>query len=125
MLEEFVTLIGLGANLAGIRTVAPTGGDIARDPEGSLNLLADACSAAADDYGASSVILGGAGLAGLAERIAHRVHVPLIDSVHAVIRRSLEIATTASTLPRPEKVLPLEIAMTGLGADLSAILRSH
>lgn len=125
MLEEFVSLIDLSAHLAGIRTVAPTGGDIARDPEGSLNLLAEACCAAADDFGASSVILGGAGLAGLAERIAHRVHVPLIDSVHAVIRRSLEVATTASTLPRPEKPRPLEIATTGLGIELSAILRSH
>jgi Asp/Glu/hydantoin racemase len=44
-------------------------------------MLASACAAAADEDGADEVILGGAGLAGLAERIQPRVWVPLLDSV--------------------------------------------
>jgi allantoin racemase len=86
MLREFVAMIGLSDRLTVIRTVAPTGADIARDPDGALGLLADACEAAARDHGADSVILGGAGLAGLAARLATQVRVPLIDSVHCTIR---------------------------------------
>ncbi|MFY7781770.1 MAG: aspartate/glutamate racemase family protein, partial [Tagaea sp.] len=64
MLRESVTLAGAAGALASIRTVAPTGADIARDPEGSLDLLARACAACATEDGAETVILGGAGLAG-------------------------------------------------------------
>ena len=86
MLEEFVTSIGLREKLAVVKTVAPSGGDIARDPDGSLNLLAAACQSAVRDHAADSIILGGAGLAGLAARLAGRFDVPLIDSVTAAIK---------------------------------------
>jgi Asp/Glu/hydantoin racemase len=65
--------------------VAPTGAEIAADPEAALALLAGACRAAVTEHGASSVILGGAGLAGIAGRIAGRVPVPLIDSLAASV----------------------------------------
>src|ERR1700745_499402 len=40
MLEEFVAAIGLSANLAAVRTVAPSGGEIAANPDAALDLLA-------------------------------------------------------------------------------------
>jgi allantoin racemase len=85
MLEEFVASIGLSDKLARVETVAPSGADIARDPEGALTLLTEACKACVAKHGAEAVILGGAGLAGLAARLADRVPVPLIDGVQAAV----------------------------------------
>ncbi len=89
MLAEFVALLGLAGQLAGIRAVAPTGGAIARDPEGALAALAAACRACAETDGAQAVILGGAGLAGLAARIQPAVPCPVLCSVEAGTRAVL------------------------------------
>lgn len=86
MLEEFVAALGLASQLAVVKTVAPSGGDIARDPDRALALLANAAQSCIDVNGADVVILGGAGLAGIPERIQDRVGRPLIDSVTAVVR---------------------------------------
>lgn len=83
MLHESLTLRGLTGNLASIRTVAPTGGQIAADPDGAIDVLAQACKHVAQEDGAESVILGGAGLVGLAARIEARANVPVICSVEA------------------------------------------
>jgi allantoin racemase len=79
MLREFVAGLGLGERLASVRTIAPTGGDIARDPDAALALLSAACTACATEDGAEVVILGGAALAGLAARIQPAV--PVLCSV--------------------------------------------
>ncbi len=83
MLRESLTLRGLTGNLASIRTVAPTGGQIAADPDGAIDVLAQACKHVAQEDGAESVILGGAGLVGLASRIEARANIPVICSVEA------------------------------------------
>ena len=85
MLEEFVAGLGLASQLAVVKTVSPSGGDIARDPDGSLALLAGAIEACTRDHAADVVILGGAGLAGLTESLALRVATPLIDSVASLV----------------------------------------
>lgn len=92
MLREFVASIGLGDRLAAVVTVAPTGADIARDPNAALALLRDTCRGCANDHGASSVILGGAGLAGIASRISEAVPVPVIDSLAACVGMAEAIA---------------------------------
>jgi Asp/Glu/hydantoin racemase len=89
MLEEFYASRGLAARLAGVRTVAPTGAQIAADPEGALAMLAQACEASAAQDGAEAVILGGAGLVGLAAKLADRVRVPVICSVEAGVRAAI------------------------------------
>jgi allantoin racemase len=96
MLREFVALMGMSDRLAFIQTVAPTGADIAREPEKALGLLADACTACVRDHGADSVILGGAGLAGLSDRIADKVPVPLIDGLAACVRMAEHLARTGA-----------------------------
>jgi len=91
MLREFVAARGFADRVASIRTVAPTGADIARDPDGSLALLAQSCAATVEE-GADVVILGGAGLAGLADRMRDRVPVPLVDGVLAAVGQALTLA---------------------------------
>ncbi|MGU3403365.1 aspartate/glutamate racemase family protein [Methylobacterium brachiatum] len=114
MLSEFVGTIGLADRLAAITTIAPSGGEIAADPGRALNALAQACR---DSHaaGAETVILGGAGLAGLAPRIAGQVPCPLICSVEAGTRAVLA-AAGAPPMPPPR---PLPIESTGLAPALA------
>lgn len=89
MLEEFFAARGFAIQLAGVRTVAPTGGEIARDPEAALALLATTCRDCLEQDGAEVVILGGAGLAGLAARLAPLLPVPVLCSVEEGVRATL------------------------------------
>lgn len=116
MLGEFVGSLGLGDGLAAIRTIAPGGGEIARDPERALDALAQACRDCAA-AGADTVILGGAGLAGLARRIQPHVACPLICSVEAGTRAVLAAATVA---PRPPCGPTME--SVGLAPALASLL---
>jgi allantoin racemase len=119
MLTEFVASIGLADRLAGVRTIAPTGGEIATNPEAALASLARACTACAREDGADIVILGGAALAGLAERIQPDVPVPVLCSVatgtHAVI--------AAARRQRDDATRPPALESVGLSAELATLLQ--
>jgi Asp/Glu/hydantoin racemase len=106
MLEEFFAARGHAGRLAGVRTVAPTGGQIAADPEGALAMLAEACTQSATQDGAEAVILGGAGLAGLAAKLEGRVPVPVICSVEAGVRAA--IAALGERAAAPHAHEPVE-----------------
>jgi Asp/Glu/hydantoin racemase len=92
MLREFVAAIGSANEVAAIRAVAPTGAEIAADPERACAILAAECRAAAAEDGADVVILGGAGLIGIADAIASAVPVPLVDSLTAAVKIAEEVA---------------------------------
>jgi allantoin racemase len=92
ILERLASTLGYSAMLAGITTVAPSGAQLASDPVGAQLLLTQACQQAARDFGANAVILGGAGLAGMAARVQAQVSVPVIDSVVAGIRHAMQLA---------------------------------
>jgi allantoin racemase len=120
MLREFVATLGLSEQLATVYTVVPTGADIARDPDGTLALLAQACRSCVEQAGADSVILGGAGLAGLAERIAGHVPVPLIDSLTAAVHRAEWLAKVATK--HSDSVTPGLVPTQGLSSTLAKLL---
>jgi Asp/Glu/hydantoin racemase len=114
MLEEFFAARGHAARLAGVRTVAPSGGEIARDPEGALALLAEACTASVTQDGAEAVILGGAGLAGLAAKLEGRVPAPVICSVEAGVRAAIDAlgrAQQAQLAHQPVETIGLSPAL--------------
>jgi allantoin racemase len=96
MLREFVATLGLSDALAALQTVVPSGGTIASDPDAALAMLVAAGRACAAS-GSETVILGGAGLAGLAARIAPQVPVPVICSVEAGTRAVLAAAGGSAT----------------------------
>jgi len=109
MLREFVSALGLTEHLAAIRTVAPSGGEIARHPDTALDALTQACCSCVE-AGATRVILGGAGLAGLASRLAPRVPRPLICSVEAGTRAvlmALRGGSSRRTAPTPVETIGL------------------
>jgi Asp/Glu/hydantoin racemase len=70
---------------------------IAREPERALMLLAEAAAQAVAD-GAGVVVLGGAGLAGLAPRLQPRLSVPVLDSLECLLRVA---AQTLAVPPGP------------------------
>lgn len=121
MLTEFVSTIGLAERLAGVRTVAPTGGDIARDPVAALAALAEACTACAEEDDAEMVILGGAALAGLAARIQPDVSVPVLCSVETGARAAIAAAAGR----RSGGAAPPAIDTIGLDAALTKLLRQN
>ena len=123
MLHEFVAGQGLSARLASVRTVAPTGAEIAVDPERALATLAESCRACAEEDGAEAVILGGAGLAGLAGRIAGGVPVPVICSLEAGLRATIAAAEFGVTKARTGSLAQTPaVAATGLSDALAAML---
>jgi Asp/Glu/hydantoin racemase len=99
MLTEFAAARGYADRLVEVRTVAPTGADIARDPDGSLQVLAEACRSAAVS-GAATVVLGGAGLAGLAARLRGAVPVPVMCSLEAGMAAVLDAARSRTAKPQ-------------------------
>ena len=87
MLRRLARSLELDGALTGIHTVESTGVQLAAEPELALQVLGAACRRAA--VNAHAVILGGAGLAGMAAALAPGLEVPLIDSVSAGARAVL------------------------------------
>lgn len=103
MLSRLAGALGHTQTLAGIHTVAPTGAQLMADPAGARQLLAEACRQAAERFQAQAVILGGAGLAGIAADIASQVPVPLIDSVQAGAEWALDALRRKKDGPTDER----------------------
>src|SRR5262249_50710080 len=123
MLEEFVAAHGLSARLASVRTVAPTGADIARDPEAALSLLAKSCAACAVEDGADVVILGGAGLAGVAGKLAPQVEIPLLDGVACALSMAEALAAQKpAKAKRGTFARPAPVESTGLSTALARLI---
>lgn len=123
ILTEFTAALGLDGRLAAVETVAPTGGDIAADPDGSIALLAAACRRTVERDGAQAVILGGAGLAGLAARVQPHVGVPVICSTEAGFAAVLDAARNPPPKPvQGDLALPAPVPSIGLSAGLARLL---
>lgn len=84
MLEEFCLLRGHGRDTIRVAAVTPTGDMIAREPDRALALLAEAAREQVA-AGAGVVVLGGAGLVGLAERLQPMVSVPVLDCLRVTL----------------------------------------
>jgi allantoin racemase len=120
MLTEMLAQRGLSAQLASIKTVAPTGGDIARDPEGSAALLAQACRQCAEEDGAGAVILGGAGLIGIASLIQPGLASDIICSNEAGLRAA---ARALATSQRQPEAATGQVEAIGLSAALTKMFQ--
>ena len=95
MLERLARELGFGPKLASVRAIGITGGQAAADPERAAEALARACRQVHDEDGAGAIILGGAGFAGLAERVSALAGIAVIDSVSAGARAAERLALGA------------------------------
>jgi len=121
MLEEFVAAQGLGDRLASVRTVAPTGADIARNPKAAMAMLAKGCAACAKQDGADVVILGGAGLVGLAAKLRASVDVPLLDGLACALTMAEGLAKQK---PAGLGRRPAPVESVGLSKGLAKLIGS-
>lgn len=122
MLYRLAEALGFAESLVSVRTLALTGVQIAADPDAAIQQLADECRKAAEVDGAEAVILGGAGLAGLAARVQPHVDVALIDNIITGARHAERLARGA---PVHYERMPLGAVTptTGLDPMLAALLR--
>lgn len=118
MLARLAQALGLEAQLTHIETVAESGAELAADPALAERVLTAACERACRHGAPRRLIIGGAGLAGLAARLAPAVPVPLIDSVQAGIQHALQLLEGA---PDPAAPTP-QGGTTGLSAELAGLL---
>jgi Asp/Glu/hydantoin racemase len=120
MLEEFALVRGHGPDRVRVRAVPFRGDLIARDPEAALAPLASVAREAVAE-GAAAVVLSGAGLAGLAERLAPRLPgVALLDSLDCLLMEGAAAAAAAAAdTGRPDALRPPAPVVTD---DLSPAL---
>ena len=118
MLMRLARDLGLDGALAAIHTVAPSGAQLAADPDGATRLLAAACREAAALPGVQRVVLGGAGLAGIAARLQPEVPVPVIDSVQAGVRQALGLSPGSGRAADG-----FDVTWSGVSPELAALGR--
>jgi allantoin racemase len=118
MLTRLAQNLGYGAALKHIEIVAPTGAELMADPEMALACLGSACQTA-HSHGVKAIIMGGAGLAGYAQRLQSRVDVPVIDSVAAGLQVLLD-----GVLPAPSDQNGFVASWSAISEPMKALQRA-
>jgi Asp/Glu/hydantoin racemase len=96
MLHRLAAVLPLPAPLLGVQAVARSGGELAADPQAAVELLLDAARQALARWpAAQSVLLGGAGLAGLAAPLAARLPCPVLDNLSEALDATVQAALAA------------------------------
>jgi len=123
MLREYVDSLGLGGHLAGIRTLAANGAQIAADPAAAEAAVIAAARLAIERDGAELVILGGAGMTGMVERVAPGLPVPVIDGLTPAIKWAEAAVLSGARKPASGSLsFPGPLATVGLSPALSGLL---
>ena len=121
MLLRLAHALGVGDALADVVTVNATGAELLADPVAARALLARTCQQAAQTLGVQAVVLGGAGLAGMAADIQAAVGVPVVDSVLAGVRHAVRLADQSRATPAG--VGGFDIAWQHVSVELAALGR--
>jgi hypothetical protein len=111
--------------MLGVHALPRSGGEMAAQPQQAVEWLAEAGAQALRRWpDARTLLLGGAGLAGLAAPLAGRLPVPVLDNVDLALHEALRVALA----PEPNQtgaVAAVEAGpWSGLGPGLAAILPS-
>ena len=116
MLHRLARGLDLGDALAGVEAVDRSGGELAADPALAVEVLGAAARQACRRWpDVSAVLLGGAGLAGLAPRLADAVPVPVLDNVELALAEVPRVVA-------PVAISPERGPWTGLAPELSQFL---
>lgn len=92
MLRELAILLGFGERVVALRATPLTGAEIAADPAAAGDALAALATACVAEDDADVVVLGGAGLAGMAGALQPRLGVPLLCSLDCLTVAALAAA---------------------------------
>jgi allantoin racemase len=120
MLHRLAQALPLPAPMLGVHALPRSGGEMAAQPQQAVEWLAEAGAQALRRWpDARSLLLGGAGLAGLAAPLAGRLPVPVLDNVDLALHEALRVALA----PQSSEVAVVEAGpWTGLGPGLAAML---
>jgi Asp/Glu/hydantoin racemase len=105
MLERLARALQLDAALCGVQTVPRSGGELAADPAAAHAVLLQASRQALARWPeARALLLGGAGLAGMAGPLAEALPVPVLDNVSLALQAvwALPGSSAAPLAPSPE-----------------------
>jgi Asp/Glu/hydantoin racemase len=123
MLRELAILLGFGERVVALRATRLTGAEIAADPAAAGDELAALATACVARDGADVVILGGAGLAGMAGALQPRLGVPLLCSLDCLTVAALAAARLGAAKASQGSFAPPPAAPnTGLAPPLAAML---
>jgi allantoin racemase len=103
--------------------VAASGAQLASDPQWALEVLAQACEQAASRFAPQAIIIGGAGLAGMAALLQARCPLPLIDSVVAGAQRAWALAQPSSSAAQPSPAMGFDVAWQGLSGAMHGLVK--
>ncbi|MEI7443822.1 MAG: aspartate/glutamate racemase family protein [Burkholderiales bacterium] len=98
MLERFAAANGLQAGLQGIHVVEKSGVELMNQPDGGAAEILGALQAAIAP-GTAALVIGGAALGGIAQRVAPQVPVAVIDSVQAGARWAIATLRDGARMP--------------------------
>jgi allantoin racemase len=121
--QECVTMHGLDARCAGIRTLDGAFQSISNVQAEKEDLLVSLANRAVEQDDADVVILSGAPLAGLADKVRDRIPVPVVDPTAAAVRQAETLVTLkprkaiAGTFRRPDPKPTI-----GLAEPLAALI---
>ena len=107
MLWELVGHYGVRDRCAAIRPLDMSGVQLAQDPEGALDRVAQAADALMAESGADALVIGGAALAGVTDALRARLSVPVVDSVGAAAGMALHLAELGFAKPKSGAYAPL------------------
>jgi Asp/Glu/hydantoin racemase len=105
--QESVDILNLTQRCAGIRMLDGTFRSITDVQEEKEDLLVELSLRTIAETDADVIIFGGAPLAGLAEKVKHRIPVPVVDQVQAAVRQAETLVAlqvhkaTTGTFRRP------------------------
>ncbi|AZV39826.1 hydantoin racemase [Komagataeibacter xylinus] len=120
MLVNLVQAMGLSARLASIRILPAAGNVLAQGGAAACREITRACNDAVQEDGAARVVLGGAGLAGFAARIAPDVTAPVLCSLHESLHEVLNLLRQPVLPQHPWQ----SMETVGLSAELRRYLAS-
>jgi Asp/Glu/hydantoin racemase len=114
--QDCIEMHGLQARCAGVRMLEGDFKSISEVQEEKETLLIDLANRAVEEDGADVVLLSGAPLAGLAEKVKDRIQVPVVDPIAAAVRQAETLVilgtrkATAGTFRRPDPKPTIGIA---------------
>jgi allantoin racemase len=119
MLQRLAQALGLADALAGVHTVPQSGAELAANPTGAVRLLRAAVLQAQQRWpDAQAVLLGGAGLAGMATPVAQGLTLPVLDSVAVALEAAWPLLGANNAAPPTAEPGPWQ----GLSAPLLHLL---
>lgn len=122
--SEMVRRIGLAERCAGARWLDLTGPQLVADPTAAEDAVRAACLRTIEEDGAEALVLGGAAFAGMAERLATELPVPVIAPIRAAVGIAEVLGHAGLRPPQAgSQAAPTATPTSGVDATLTRLFK--